>query len=104
MAYEVVASDEFNALLDEAVAFRVDNYGLRSARRLLNAVDNLSDHLADNPHMGRVVGDDADDATPLRWVRVDTYIAVYRVHENHEQIVLLKLFSATSNWRRRVLH
>ena len=65
MAYEVVASDEFNALLDEAVAFRVDNYGLRSARRLLNAVDNLSDHLADNPHMGRVVDDDADDATPL---------------------------------------
>ncbi len=104
MTFEVVASAEFNALLDEAVAFRIDNYGLRSARKLLNAVDNLSDHLADNPHMGRVVEDDADDATPLGWVRVDSTIAAYPVHENHEQVALLKLFSATSNWRRRVLH
>ncbi len=72
------------------------------ARKLLDAVDNLSDHLADNPQMGRVVNDGTDDATPLRWVRVDSYIAGYRVHQNHEQVAPLKLFSATSNWRRRV--
>ena len=103
MAFEVVATAEFDALLDEAVAFRVDNYGLRSARRLLDAVDKLSVFLADNPHMGRLVDDAADGAEPLRWMRADSYIAVYRVHEDRNQVALLKLFFATSNWRRRVL-
>ena len=103
MAYEVVATAEFDALLDEAVGFRIDNYGLRSARRLLDAIDKLGDYLSDNPSMGRLVVDDADDAASLRWVRVDSYIAVYRFHEDRRQVVLLKLLSATSNWRRRIL-
>ena len=103
MAYEVVATAEFDALLDEAVAFRIDNYGLRSARRLLDAIDKLGDYLSDNPSMGRLVVDDADDAEPLRWVRTDSYIAIYRFHEDRGQVVLLKLLSATSNWRRRIL-
>ena len=46
---------------------------------------------------------EADDAASLRWVRVDSYIAVYRFHEDRRQVVLLKLLSATSNWRRRIL-
>lgn len=103
MAYEVVATAEFDALLDEAVAFRVDNYGLRSARKLLDAIDKLDGYLADSPFMGRLVDDNADGAEPLRWVRVDSYIAVYRVHEDRRQVALLKLLSATSNWRRRIL-
>ena len=103
MAYKVVATAEFDALLDEAVAFRIDNYGLRSARRLLDAIDKLGDYLSDNPSMGRLVVDDADDAEPLRWVRTDSYIAIYRFHEDRGQVVLLKLLSATSNWRRRIL-
>ena len=44
MAYEVVATAEFDALLDEAVGFRIDNYGLRSASRLLDAIDKLGDY------------------------------------------------------------
>ena len=103
MAYEVVATAEFDALLDEAVAFRIDNYGLRSARRLLDAIDKLGDNLAGNPFIGRLVVDDVDDADALRWVRADSYIAIYRVHEDCGQVVLLKLLSATSNWRRRIL-
>ena len=103
MAYEVVATAEFDALLDEAVAFRVDNYGLRSARRLLDAIDKLGDYLADSPFMGRLVDDDAHGSESLRWIRADSYIAVYRVHEDRGQVALLKLLSATSNWRRRVL-
>ena len=103
MAYEVVATEEFDALLDEAIAFRIDTYGLRNARRLLDAVDKLGTHLADYPFMGRLVIDEDDDAEPLRWVRVDSYIAIYRVHEDCRQVALLKLLSATSNWRRRIL-
>lgn len=103
MAYEVVATAEFDALLDEAVAFRVDNYGRRSARRLLDSIDKLGNHLASKPFMGRLVDDDADGAESLRWVRADSYIAIYRVHEEHGEIALIKLLSATSNWRRRVL-
>ena len=103
MVYEVVATAEFDALLDEAVAFRVDNYGLRSARRLLDSIDKLGDLLAGNPNMGRLVIDEADTADSLRWVRTDSYIAIYRVHEERRQVALVKLLSATSNWRRRVL-
>ena len=103
MAYEVVATAEFDALLDEAVGFRIDNYGLRSARRLLDAIDKLGDYLSDNPSMGRLVVDECDDLEPLRWVRADSYIAIYRVHEDRRQVALLKLLSATSNWRRRIL-
>lgn len=103
MAYEVVATAEFDALLDEAVAFRVDNYGLRSARKLLDAIDKLDGYLADSPFMGRLVDDNADGAESLRWVRADSYIAIYRVHEDRRQVALLKLLSATSNWRRRIL-
>lgn len=103
MAYEVVATAEFDTLLDEAVAFRVDNYGLRSARKLLDAIDKLNSHLIDNPFMGRVVDDNADGVESLRWVRADSYIAVYRVHKDRKQVALLKLLSATSNWRRRIL-
>ena len=103
MAYEVVATEEFDALLDEAIAFRIDNYGLRNARRLLDAIDKLGDYLSDNPFMGRLVVDECDDRAPLRWVRVDSYIAIYRVHEDRRQVALLKLLSATSNWRRRIL-
>lgn len=103
MAYEVVATEEFDALLDEAIAFRIDNYGLRNARRLLDAVDKLGDYLSDNPSIGRLVVDECDDRELLRWMRVDSYIAIYRVHEDRRQVALLKLLSATSNWRRRIL-
>ena len=102
MAYEVVASAEFDALLDEAVAFRVDNYGHRSAKRLLDAIDKLGDNLAVSPFMGRLVDDDSDTAESLRWIRVDSYIAVYRVRKERGQVALLKLLFATSNWRRRI--
>lgn len=103
MAYEVVATAEFDALLDEAVAFRVDNYGLRSARRLPDAIDRLDGYFAENPFMRRLVDDSANGTESLRWVRADSYIAVYRVREQRRQVALLKLLSATSNWRRRIL-
>lgn len=105
MAYEIKSTAEFDACLDEVVAFRVNNYGLRSARRLLDAVDAAGALLADNPNMGSLVNNEpsAKESSPLRWVRVDSYIAVYRVCDAKQTVYLLKLFHGSSNWRRRVL-
>ncbi len=105
MGCEVQTSEEFTARLDEAVAYRVDNYGLRSARRLIDSVDAIRELLAESPLMGALVDGDAQtsDTHPLRWVRIDSYIAIYRADPNTQAVVLLTLFYATSNWRRRVL-
>jgi hypothetical protein len=55
--------------------------------------------------MGALVDSEAQTAEtcPLRWVRVDSYIAVYRADPDARTVVLLTLFHATSNWRKRVL-
>jgi plasmid stabilization system protein ParE len=105
MGYDVQASEEFAARLDEAVAYRADNYGLRSARRLVDSVDATQELLAGSPLIGALVDSDAQTAEtcPLRWVRVDSYIAVYRADPDARTVVLLTLFHATSNWRKRVL-
>ena len=105
MDCEVLPSEEFAARLDEAIAYRVDNYGLRSARKLVNSVDAIRELLAKSPLMGALVDSDArtTDTRPLRWVRIDSYIAIYRANPDAQTVVLLTLFYATSNWRRRVL-
>ena len=105
MGCEVQVSEEFAARLDEAVAYRVNNYGLRSARKLIDSVDAIRNLLVGSPLMGALVDSDAQttDTRPLRWVRVDSYIAIYRADPDTQTAVLLTLFNATSNWRRRVL-
>lgn len=105
MPYEVKATAEFDACLDEAVAYRVDNYGLRSARRLLDAVDETSGLLAGSPLLGSPVDTNSSEvlADRLRWMRIDSYIAIYRADEDSHVAYLLKLLHGSSNWRRRVL-
>ncbi len=104
MDFEVVATAEFEALLGEAASFRADNYGLRSVRKLLDAVDKTSELLSANPYIGGLVEKDVDKPSPdaLRWIKVDSYIAIDRVHDEARVVALLKLFYANSNWRRRV--
>ncbi len=105
MGCEVQVSEEFAGRLDEAVAYRVNNYGLRSARKLIDSVDAIRNLLVGSLLMGALVDSDAQttDTRPLRWVRVDSYIAIYRADPDAKTVVLLTLFYATSNWRRRVL-
>lgn len=105
MVFEVRASEEFAARLNEAVAYRADIYGLRSARKLIDSVDAMRELLGGSPHMGALVEADAQtvDDHPLRWVRVDSYIAVYRADPGARSVVLLTLFHANSNWRKRIL-
>ena len=54
--------------------------------------------------MGTLVLKDNDEAPSdaLRWGRADSYIIVYRPHEDDCAISLNKLFFASSNWRTRV--
>lgn len=80
----------------EAVAFQVDAYGLRSARRFLDAIDQLSDHLANSPFMGRPIVNAHDNTDYLRCMRADSCFAIYRVHQGYKQVAPYKLFTATS--------
>ncbi len=105
MVYEIRSTAEFGACLDEAVAFRVNNYGLRSARRLLDAVDEAGELLADTPFVGALVDSEfvATSTNLLRRIRIDSYIAVYRVCDELRAVNLLKLFYGSFNWRKWVL-
>ena len=104
MGCEVIVTAEFSSHVDTAVTYRADNYGLRSARRLLDSIQRTCALLSSSPAMGSLVDRDSDPSADgeLRWVRMDTYIAVYRSYEERGEVVLLKLFYGTSNWRRRV--
>lgn len=104
MAYSVVTTPEFDERLAKAIVHRIDNYGKKSARKLLEDLGDISALLAVTPRMGSPVERQADKADPnaLRWVRVGRYLAVYRVHDETQTVALLMLFTAGSNWRRQV--
>lgn len=104
MTYNVVSTAEFDAALNEALAYRIDTRGKRSARRLLEDVEGQSNLLSTTPRMGALVNQSEENPAPdsLRWIRMDSYMAVYRVHDEKCLVALEKLFYATTNWRRRV--
>lgn len=104
MAYDVVATPEFDERLGQAISYRIDNYGKKSARRLTEQLESVASLLAATPRMGSLVEQEDDETRPdaLRWVRIGPYLAVYRVHDDSQTVALLMLFSASSNWRKRV--
>ena len=105
MAYSVVESPSFHARLAEAFRFRIEYYGRKSARKLMNAKDQVVSRLSAMPLSGTLVNQesDGDAQRSLRWMRIDSYIAVYHVDEGRQIVVFVDLFSAGSNWRERVL-
>lgn len=97
-SWRVLATDEFEGDLDEAVAYYLLASGPDSARRLLDAYDEMRGRLAALPGHGSNVG-----AGGLRWVRLGTFTAVYEANEGERVVTLLRLFYMTSNWRERIL-
>lgn len=96
--WRVLATDEFEGDLDEAAAYYLQASGPGSARRLLDAYDEMRGRLATLPGHGSNVG-----ASGLRWVRLGTFTAVYEINESERVVTLLRLFYMTSNWRERIL-
>lgn len=105
MAFRVVESPSYHARLSEAVAYRVENYGRTNARKLLNAHRRAVESLEGMPFMGSVVSltDESPSKDTLRWIRINSYIAVYRVFHDEQRVLLVDLFHTSSNWRERVM-
>ena len=105
MIFSVVTTPEFDTRLEEAVKHRIELHGLRSARMLLDDFEASSERLAMTPRMGAKIESTEKRAEKdaLRWIRIASYIATYRIHSDKKQVVLLGLFYATSNWKRRIL-
>lgn len=100
MGYSVVATPSFDARLDEAIRYRIENVGARSARALLDTYGNVCKDLSAMPRMGRPANSpNTEDARDLRWVLVDSYVAVYRVDEPAQAVILVDLFFGGSDWQ-----
>lgn len=93
----VVASREFEADLNNAVAYHVKNVGLASASRILDNYDATVARLQSMPCYGARVG------SQYRWCYVGAYIAVYRVDKDAHIVVLHRLYYMTSNWKENIL-
>lgn len=105
MACSVLSTPEFDEQLSVAVTFRLERVGRRSASRLLDALEGISEILAEQPLVGSLVrlDEETPQADALRWVRLESYVLVYRPHEADGTVVLTKLFHSGSDWRRHVV-
>ena len=76
----------------------MEHVGERSARRFLDEYDKFCNLVSVFPGYGSPVGD-----TSLRWRRVGVFVAVYSEDDEAGEVVLLRLYYLSSNWRRRAL-
>lgn len=103
MGYSVAATPSFDARLDGAIRYRIENVGTRSARALLDAYDNVCKDLSAMPRMGKPANSpNTEDTRDLRWVLVDSYVAVYRVDEPAQAVILVDPFFGGSDWQKRL--
>lgn len=107
MAYDVVATSLFEADLDSAVAYYLEQAGPRSAARFLDKYDAFRGLVAALPGHGSPVGDSG-----LRWRQLGMFVMVYSVRpvkpesqsgERGGTVTLLRLYYVSQGWHRRVL-
>ena len=94
----VRATDRFAQDLDDSVAYYLEHAGEQSARHFLDEYDKFCDLVSAFPGYGSIVGD-----TDLRWRKVGVFVAVYSRDADAGEVVLLRLYYLSSNWRREVL-
>lgn len=101
MGYEVRTAAAYDARFDEMMAYRMTYVGPSSARRLLQAQDEVEQRLAALPRSGTPLDpDEADPAGDIpRWVSVGPYVAVYETYADVELVVLEDLFYPLEDWR-----
>ena len=94
----VRATNQFAQDLEDSVSYYLDHAGERSARHFLDEYDKFCDLVSTFPGYGSPVGD-----TTLRWRRVGVFVAVYSEDADAGEVLLLRLYYLSSNWRRHVL-
>jgi len=101
MACKVVTSAGFDERFEFAVEYRLEYVGRRSAQKLVKALEEATSLLEQTPLVGALVDRDSDEPQPedLRWVVVDSYIAVYRHHADDGMVMLEDIFYSSEDWR-----
>ena len=94
----VRATERFAQDLEDSVAYYLERAGEQSALRFLDEYDKFCSLVSSFPGYGSVVGD-----TDLRWRKVGVFVAVHRVDADKEEVVLLRLYYLSSNWRKHAL-
>lgn len=100
MAYSISTAAFYDARFEEAVLWRIENAGRVSARCLVEAQEHVESLVSDNPNMGAQLDKNGEVGNKgLRWVLVDTLVAVYEVFPESESLVFEELFHPRENWR-----
>ena len=96
--YSVAASAPFEDDLDAAVSWRLREVGPASAARLLDAYDGLVGTVGSFPGLGTAL-----PGSDLRWMPLERFVAVYSVDDGAGEVILLRLFHMSADWRSRIL-
>lgn len=105
MACRVITTEEYESRLETAAVFRLENYGRASALALLDREEDVEALLASMPFVGSTIerfSDEIPDGA-LRWIKVESYVAVYRYSKLHSLVTLEGLFYGSSDWRRALV-
>lgn len=94
----VRATSHFAQDFEDAVAYYLERVGKNSALKFLAEYDRFRSLVASLPGYGPVVGD-----TNLRWRKLGAFVAIYYENTSSDEIVLLRLYHLSSNWRSHVL-
>ncbi len=92
------ATEHFAQDLEDSTSYYLERAGKKSALHFLEEYDRFCSLVSAFPGYGSPVGD-----TDLRWRKVGVFIAVYREDTDKGEVVLLRLYYLSSNWRIHAL-
>lgn len=94
----VRATDQFAQDLEDSATYYLERAGAHAAARFLDEYDKFCNLVSVFPGYGSLVGD-----TGLRWRKVGAFVAVYRADAEQGEVVLLRLYYLSADWRKRAL-
>lgn len=94
----VKATEQFAQDLEDSASYYLESVGEQGARRFLDEYDRFCNLVSAFPGYGSAVGD-----TDLRWRKIGVFVAVYLEVADKGEVVLLRLFYLSSNWRKHAL-
>ena len=92
------ATARFAQDLEDSASYYLEHAGKQGARRFLDDYDKFCNLVSAFPGYGSPVGN-----TDLWWRKVGVFVAVYREDTTKEEVLLLRLYYLSSNWRKHAL-
>jgi plasmid stabilization system protein ParE len=103
MAYKLIATDEMEALLDERIVYLLSQFhNDRAASHLLDRINEIYDHLEDNPYIYRESQDPFLKAFHYHEAKVTDmdYIIIYKIVGNI--VYILGIFHSLENYSEKM--